>query len=126
MPEIVLPFNRGNNRSAGGIQRSYLKDNSRNILSSLPKESLPVVQKNPHLLEYLHMVPVKDFGFPNLHDKLDRSMGNNNKPNIIYPVKEGVFAHIIFDATSFFSPYDITCCIKSGNKHVPFFTGESC
>lgn len=91
MPEILLPF--GQEKNSG-----MKKGDSCNITSLLPKETQLVVQKNPHLLEYLHMVPIDDCGVPQFYTKLDRNMSSNMKPNLIYPVKGGVFTHILYDA----------------------------
>jgi flagellar protein FlaI len=92
MPEIILPFGQEKNSCTK-------KDDSCSIISLLSKETQLVVQKNPHLLEYLHMVPINDYGVPQFHTKLNRSMSSDKKPNLIYPVKDGIFTHIIYDAS---------------------------
>jgi len=89
MPELLLPFSI----PEGGKR----KTDTCNILSLLSKRAQEVVQKNPHLLEYLEMVPIDNYGMPKYYDKLDHSLGGNASPNLIYPVKDGVFSHIIYD-----------------------------
>lgn len=88
MPEILLPFKLPDQKK---------KADHCNILSLLSKPVQEVVQKNPHLLEYMEMLPIDDYGMPKFHEKLDRSMGSNTNPNLIYPVKDGVFTHILYD-----------------------------
>lgn len=89
MPEILLPFSLP--------EAGKKKADTCNILSLLSKQAQEVVQRNPHLLEYLEMVPIDDYGMPKYYDKLDRSLGSNANPNLIYPVKDGVFTHILYD-----------------------------
>lgn len=88
MPELLLPFKLPD--------RSKKADRC-NILSLLSGETQDIVEKNPHLLEYLEMIPLDDYGMPKFMDKLDRSAGSQPNPNMIYPVKDGVFTHILYD-----------------------------
>jgi len=90
MPELLLPFEIPD-------PRSRKKAEGCNILSLLSKEARVLVENNPHLLEYLEMVPIDNYGMPKFYDKLDRSVGGTPNPNLIYPVKEGVFTHILYD-----------------------------
>jgi hypothetical protein len=43
------------------------------------------------------MIPIADYGMPKFYDKLDKTIGGTPNPNLIYPVKEGVFTHILYD-----------------------------
>ncbi|MFQ6027757.1 MAG: type II/IV secretion system ATPase subunit [Dehalococcoidia bacterium] len=52
-----------------------------------------------HLLEYLHALPVEDVGIPDFYPTLDRSMGDLKSPNLIYPVKDGLYIHVYPDET---------------------------
>jgi flagellar protein FlaI len=52
-----------------------------------------------HLLEYLHALPVADVGIPDYYPKLDRSMSDWKNPNLIYPVKDGLYIHVYPDET---------------------------
>jgi len=90
MPEIILPFPVAD-------AKNKKRPDSCNILSLLSKQAQEVVQKNPHLLEYLQLVPIDNYGMPKYYEKLERSMGSTPNPNLIYPVKDGVFTHIIYD-----------------------------
>ncbi len=89
MPRVVLPFSQKN--KGGG------KEDPSKIVSMLPKEAQDVVQKNPQLLRYLGMLPIKEYGIPDFNTKLDRKMSGYKSPNIIYPVKGGLFAHVLHD-----------------------------
>jgi flagellar protein FlaI len=51
----------------------------------------------PHLMEYLHQVPIKDVGVPEYYEKLNRKLGDLKQPNLIYPVDDEVFVHIYPD-----------------------------
>ncbi|MDD5312299.1 MAG: type II/IV secretion system ATPase subunit [Dehalococcoidia bacterium] len=90
MPEFILPFRIP--------EKDGRRRDSCNILSLLSKQTQEVVDKHPHLLEYLNMMPIDDYGIPKFYDKLDRSVVVGNNPNLIYPIKEGVFTHILYDA----------------------------
>jgi len=50
-----------------------------------------------HLLEYLHALPVEEVGIPQYFDKLDRKMGDMKNPNLIYPIKGGLYIHVYPD-----------------------------
>ena len=49
------------------------------------------------LLDYLHAMPLDEVGIPQFVPKLDRSMGDLKNPNLIYPVKDGIYIHIYPD-----------------------------
>ena len=51
----------------------------------------------PHLLEYLHQVPIADVGVPEYYPELNRKLGDLKHPNLIYPVAEHLFVHIFPD-----------------------------
>ena len=50
-----------------------------------------------HLLEYLHALPVEEVGIPEYVPKLDRKMGDLQSPNLIYPIKNGLYVHVYSD-----------------------------
>ena len=51
----------------------------------------------PHLLEYLHQVPVGEVGVPEYYPELNRNLGDLKHPNLIYPVADDSFVHIFPD-----------------------------
>ncbi len=50
-----------------------------------------------HLLQYLHALPVEEVGIPQYVPKLDRKMGDMKNPNLIYPIKGGLYIHVYPD-----------------------------
>lgn len=92
MANLVLPFTREYKTEFNGTS---VTDSV--IFAQLDSEFQNVVMQHPHLLEYLHMLPV-EAGIPKYYEKLSRSLGNEKKPNVIYPTKRsGVFIHILFN-----------------------------
>ena len=90
MAGIVLPFTTEDEQEAE-LSRSSLYE-------SLPPELKEVCEDNPHLLEYLSMLPISEIGMPQYYAELSRKLGDIKEPNIIYPVdRAGVFIHILFD-----------------------------
>ena len=50
-----------------------------------------------YLLEYLHSMPMDEIGIPEFVPKLERNMGDMKSPNLIYPIKDGLYIHICPD-----------------------------
>lgn len=92
MVELVLPFSRENNADTheGSSPRCELYE-------MLPEKLRAVCDEHKHLLEYLHMVPISQFGVPRYYRKLSRKLEDVKEPNLIYPVGEGIFVHILVD-----------------------------
>jgi flagellar protein FlaI len=63
----------------------------------LPANAKEYVTKSPHLLEYLHMFPVNEFGIPLFFSELKRDLKGMDSPNLIYPVNDMTFVHIFPD-----------------------------
>lgn len=63
----------------------------------LPKGIQEKCQANPHLLQYLHGLPLSKIGIPEYFSKLNRSMKGLRNPNLLYPVTDNVFVHILTD-----------------------------
>ena len=51
-------------------------------------------EANPHLMTYLHRVPMAEFGVPEYFPEINRKMGDLKEPNLIYPVGQNTFIHI--------------------------------
>jgi archaeal flagellar protein FlaI len=65
--------------------------------ANLPEAFQKAIDENPHLLTYLKTLPLSEIGIPEYCPELTRKMGDNKKPNLIYPAhKKGVFIHILF------------------------------
>ena len=68
------------------------------IEESMPESLKTVCRENPHLFEYISGLPLSEIGMPEFVPELSRKMGDNKKPNYIYPVHlKGVFIHVLFD-----------------------------
>lgn len=55
------------------------------------------VKESPHLLEYLHILPVNTVGIPLFLSELKRDLRSVENPHIIYPVSGTSFIHIFPD-----------------------------
>ena len=64
------------------------------LYALIPKEVWEDSKSRAHLWEYLHYLPIEEIGTPQYCETLDRSMGDLEDPNLIYPVGEGIFVHI--------------------------------
>ncbi|RXE55287.1 secretion system protein E [Methanoculleus taiwanensis] len=63
----------------------------------LPANAREYVKDSPHLLEYLHILPVNTVGIPLFLSELKRDLKSMENPNIIYPVNDTTFVHIFPD-----------------------------
>ena len=63
----------------------------------LPANAREYVKECPHLLEYLHILPVNTYGIPLFFSELKKDLRSMKNPNIIYPVSESTFVHILQD-----------------------------
>jgi archaeal flagellar protein FlaI len=63
----------------------------------LPANARDYVRDSPHLLEYLHILPVNTVGIPLFLPELKRDHKSLDNPNLIYPVNETTFVHIFPD-----------------------------
>lgn len=63
----------------------------------LPANAKDYVKASPHLLEYLHTFPINTYGIPLFLSELKKDLRTMKSPNIIYPVNETTFVHILPD-----------------------------
>ncbi len=68
------------------------------IHNILPPDLRAEADRSPHLMSYLHRVPIADFGVPQYYAQISRKMGDLKDPNLIYPVGNDSFVHIFPDA----------------------------
>jgi flagellar protein FlaI len=90
MATTTLPFSIENNTDAENetIQADIFKD--------LPEGLKKVTEEHPHVLAYLSRMPFAEYGIPEYVPELNRKMGDNKRPNIIYPAhRNAVFIHIL-------------------------------
>jgi flagellar protein FlaI len=67
------------------------------LFKMLPANAKEYVKASPHLLEYLHIFPVNTYGIPLFLSELKKDLRSMKSPNIIYPVNETTFVHILPD-----------------------------
>jgi flagellar protein FlaI len=67
------------------------------LYKMLPANAKEYVKASPHLLEYLHVFPVNTYGIPLFLSELKKDLRTMKSPNIIYPVNETTFVHILPD-----------------------------
>jgi len=87
----------------------------------LPANARDYVKEAPHLLEYLHILPVNTYGIPLFFSELKKDLRSMKNPNIIYPVSETTFVHILQDPNdvrNFYIPIEPSF-LHNVNKFVP-------
>lgn len=90
MAVTTLPFKIEKNTDAEN--ESIQSD----IFNNLPDDLKKVTEEHPHVLAYLSRMPFEEFGIPQYAPELNRKMGDNKRPNIIYPAhRNAVFIHIL-------------------------------
>jgi len=67
------------------------------LYKMLPANAKDYVKASPHLLEYLHTFPVNTYGIPLFLSELKKDLRSMESPNIIYPVNDTTFVHILPD-----------------------------
>ena len=96
MPQ-VLPFENPSEQPAND-------DHSRGVAvqcplhNILPAELRERAEQSPHLMSYLHKVPMADYGVPEYHAEVNRKMGDIQEPNLIYPVGNDTYIHVFPDS----------------------------
>ncbi|MDN5295644.1 MAG: archaeal flagellar protein FlaI [Methanosarcinales archaeon] len=65
------------------------------IYKLLPDRMKKEVERNLHLLEYIHILPLDKIGIPKFVPKLDRKKHSDmENPNLIYPADQQIYVHI--------------------------------
>jgi flagellar protein FlaI len=67
------------------------------IRSLLPQALQEQAEAAPHLMHYLHLVPIKDLGIPEYYEKATRQLADLEKLNLIYRVDDEIFVHVFPD-----------------------------
>jgi flagellar protein FlaI len=65
------------------------------VWDQLTPEVQEICKENPHLLQYLRMLPKHGVELPAYYPKISRALKGAKNPNLIYPVGGGVFIHIL-------------------------------
>jgi flagellar protein FlaI len=87
--EAKFPFKP---KKYDGHDHSDLRNCS--LYKILPPEMKKEVEKNLHLLEYLHILPIDTIGIPRYVPKLESKHGDIERPNLIYKVNDEIYVHI--------------------------------
>lgn len=91
---INLPFRQAENTEDNDCVNNI---ESCALYRMLPVNAKEYVRKSPHLLEYLHIFPVDEYGIPLFFSELKRDLKSIEEPNLIYPADDTVFVHIFHD-----------------------------
>ena len=91
MTKTFMPFDWATDEQSSRASR--VED----LRRRMPESFIEAANANPHLLEYLSMVPVDQIGLPEYHTKLSKELGDLKNPNVIYPIKDSLFVHIVVD-----------------------------
>lgn len=81
----------------------------------LPPELREHAEQAPHLMSYLHKVPMAEFGVPEFYPEITRKMGDIKEPNLIYPVGGNTYIHIFPDNAGARNYY---VAIEPGSDHL--------
>ncbi len=68
------------------------------VRNLLPDDLQEQAEAAPHLMEYLHMLPIKEVGVPDYYETLNRKLSDLDHRNLIYRVNDELFVHIFPDA----------------------------
>ena len=101
--EVSLPFET--QKVPEGHDHTNLENCE--LYRSLADDVKAEVQKNPFLLDYLHMIP--EGMMPKFMAKLDRKAGETKTPNVMYPVSDCIYIHIfsdVNDVRNFYIPIE--------------------
>ena len=90
MPRLLLQFNT----DTDGEERAK---NNKEYFDELPEPLKEACQKNPHLARYFSLIPLDKTGIPEYCEKISRSDNDKPKKNLIYPVSDELFIHILSD-----------------------------
>ncbi|MGD1004070.1 MAG: type II/IV secretion system ATPase subunit [Methanoregulaceae archaeon] len=92
------------------------------LFKMLPANAKEYVRTSPHLLEYLHVFPVNVYGIPLFLSELKKDLRFMKNPNLIYPVNETTFVHILpdpDDVRNFYIPIEPSF-LHSVNNLMPY------
>ena len=70
-----------------------------NSLARFPQALREAAEERPFLKAYLQALPIEEIGIPEYYPVLSRSLQKLQAPNLIYPIKQGLFVHIYPDPT---------------------------
>ena len=60
------------------------------VFRLLPEPLQREAENNGFLLDYIHLIPIEEYGVPDFYTELDRKMGDLKDPNLIYAIGGGL------------------------------------
>ena len=91
MPQCILPFTPITPQRNGSWDALY---------AQLSPEFQAACNESPFLAAYIRMLPIDDIGgIPQFFPKATRSLSSLPNRNLIYPIKDGLYVHILPDAS---------------------------
>ncbi len=90
---MALPFEIDENAEGEDCRGSQCM-----VRNLLPDDLQEQAEAAPHLMEYLHMLPIKEVGVPDYYETLSRKLSDLDHRNLIYRVNDELFVHIFPDA----------------------------
>ncbi len=91
MATTVLPFSRENK-----VDSHDLAELEGRVLEQLSPPMREIAEQHDYIREYLAMLPASKLGLPVFVPELDRKMGDNKRPNLIYPTqRDNIFVHVL-------------------------------
>jgi len=75
-------------------------DFSPNALAQFSGPLRKLAQETTYLRAYLEALPIEQIGVPQYYPELSRSLQSLPVPNLIYPIKQGLFVHIYPDPSA--------------------------
>src|SRR3990170_139788 len=89
---MALPF-----AVEAGTEAEDCRGSQCSVRSLLPDDLQQRAEAAPHLMEYLHLVPIKDVGVPDYYETISRKLSDLERRNLIYRVDDELFVHIYPD-----------------------------
>ncbi len=77
----------------GAVKHSKWED----LCTQLSPEFVQACETSPFLMEYLLALPIAETGVPDFYPKPPRTLSQLPHRNLIYPIKEGLFSHVMSD-----------------------------
>lgn len=91
MPQVRLPFKPPETQE-GHENHENLQQCG--LFRMLPPALQSACQQNPHLLKYLHMIPIEKTGIPQYYPEPNRKLADLKVRNLFYPVSDDVLIHV--------------------------------
>ncbi|MFC1990928.1 type II/IV secretion system ATPase subunit [Chloroflexota bacterium] len=88
------------------------------VYQKLPAPLQERCQKNLHLLQYLHAMPLDEIGIPEYYEKVTRKLKGTKNPNLIYATNDELFVHILAnlgDIRDHYIPVEPSLADEQGN-----------